>query len=89
MADVLLQFLPQLSLNMHFRWQDRVGSYTDFDGQVNDYAPYALLDARLTYQQPKWKIYAEANNLFDTRYHDYGLVEEPGRWLTAGISLSL
>ena len=47
---------------MHFRWQDRVGSYTDFDGQVNDYAPYALLDARLTYQQPKWKIYAEANN---------------------------
>ena len=74
---------------MHFRWQDRVGSYTDFDGQVNDYAPYALLDARLTYQQPKWKIYAEANNLFDTRYHDYGLVEEPGRWLTAGISLSL
>ena len=88
-ADVQLQFMPQLSLNMHFRWQDRVGSYTDFDGQVNDYAPYALLDARLTYQQPKWKIYAEANNLFDTRYHDYGLVEEPGRWLTAGISLSL
>ena len=31
----------------------------------------------------------EANNLFDTRYHDYGLVTQPGRWLIAGISLAL
>jgi iron complex outermembrane receptor protein len=38
---------------------------------------------------PAWKLYAEANNLFDTSYHDYGLVEQPGRWLIAGVSIRL
>jgi iron complex outermembrane receptor protein len=71
------------------RWQDRVGSYTDFDGSVCDYRPYCLADARLTWQMPAWKLYAEANNLFDTSYHDYGLVEQPGRWLIAGVSIRL
>ena len=88
-ANLQLQILPQLLLGINGHWQDRVGSYTDFEGQKNDYEPYFLMDARLSFQQPRWKIYAEANNIFDTRYHDFGLVEEPGRWLTAGISLSL
>ena len=88
-ANTRLQFSKMLSLSLNFRWQDRVGSYTDFDGTVCDYEPYALLDTRLTWQQLRWKVYLEANNLFDTRYHDYGLVTQPGRWLIAGISLAL
>ena len=88
-ANARLQLSKPLSLSLNFRWQDRVGSYTDFDGTVCDYEPYALLDTRLTWQQPRWKVYLEANNLFDTRYHDYGLVTQPGRWLIAGISLGL
>ena len=88
-ANTRLQFSKMLSLSLNFRWQDRVGSYTDFDGTVCDYEPYALLDTRLTWQQLRWKVYLEANNLFDTRYHDYGLVTQPGRWLIAGISLGL
>jgi iron complex outermembrane receptor protein len=88
-ANARLQLLQKLGLNLNFRWQDRVGTYTDFDGQTHDYEPYALTDARLTWQESRWKAYVEANNLFDTRYHDFGLVEQPGRWLIAGISLSL
>ena len=88
-AHARIQLLKPLSLSLNFRWQDRVGSYTDFEGIVCDYKPYALFDSRLTWQQPKWKVYLEANNLFDTRYHDYGLVEQPGRWLIAGFSLGL
>ena len=88
-ANARLQLSKPLSLRLNFRWQDRVGSYTDFDGIVCDYKPYALFDTRLTWQQPRWKVYLEANNLFDTRYHDYGLVTQPGRWLIAGISLAL
>ena len=78
-----------LILGVNFRWQDRVGSYTDFDGNVCDYAPYALVDTRLTWHQSSWKVYIEANNLFNTHYHDYGLVPQPGRWLIAGFSLRL
>ena len=79
----------QLMLGVNLRWQDRVGTYTDFEGAVQDYKPYLLTDARLTWQQPKWKMYVEANNLFDITYHDFGLVEQHGRWLIAGITLSL
>ncbi len=84
-----LQLMKRLSLSLDFRWQDRVGSYTDFDGRPNDYEPYALLDARMTYLQDKWKVYIEANNVFDKKYHDYGLVEQPGRWIIAGFNISI
>ena len=88
-ANALCRITQRLSLNVTGRWQDRVGSYTDFDGTVCDYQPYALVDTRLTWQEPRWKAYIEANNLFDTSYHDYGLVEQPGRWLIAGFSIHL
>lgn len=85
-TNLQLQPLKRLHVGFNFRWQDRVGSYTDFDGRVNDYKPYGLLDIRITWQQTKWKAYIESNNTFDTKYHDYGLVEQPGRWLIAGIT---
>lgn len=88
-ANAQVPIVDKLTLGLNFRWQDRVGSYTDFDGIIHDYKPYALVDTRLSWQQKKWKIYLEANNLFDTSYHDYGLVEQPGRWLIAGFHLSL
>ena len=88
-ARVDLPLIKRLTLGLNFRWQDRVGQYTDFDGATHDYEPYALLDARLTWQQSQWKVYAEANNLTDKRYRDYGLVEQPGRWLIFGASITL
>ena len=88
-AKAQLQITRQLSLGVNLRWQDRVGTYTDFEGLTHDYEPYALIDTRLTWAEAKWKAYIEANNLLDTSYHDYGLVEQPGRWLIAGFSISL
>ena len=88
-AKLRMPLSQRLCLSITTRWQDRVGSYTDFDGIVQNYKPYILTDARLTWQQPSWKLYVEANNLFDTTYHDYGLVEQPGRWLIGGFCLSL
>ena len=84
-----LPLIKHLSLGLDYRWQDRVGSYTDFEGSVNHYKPYMVTDARLTWQQTKWKAYIEANNLFDVSYRDYGLVEQPGRWIIVGCSLRI
>ena len=88
-ANAQMPLTDRLSFSLSGRWQDRVGSYTDFDGTIQDYRPYFLLDSRLTWQQPTWKLYLEATNLLDTRYRDYGLVTQPGRWLIAGFSISL
>ena len=88
-ANALVPIVDKLTLGVKLRWQDRVGQYTDFEGRAQDYKPYALVDTRLTWQEPKYKLYLEANNLFDTTYHDYGLVEQPGRWIIAGINIKL
>ena len=88
-ANAQVPLFARLTLGANFRWQDRVGQYTDFNGIAHDYKPYALVDARLTWQEAKYKLYLEANNLLDKDYVDYGHVEQPGRWLIAGFSISL
>ena len=88
-ASARLPLFNNLWLNVNLRWQDRVGQYTDFDGAVCDYEPYALADTRLSWQKPVYELYAEANNLLNTTYRDYGLVPQPGRWLIAGIRVKL
>ena len=88
-ANAQIHLVSNLTLGVNFRWQDRVGQYTDFDGHAQDYKPYALVDTRLTWQEPKYKLYIEANNLLDTSYHDFGLVEQPGRWIIAGFNVKL
>ena len=88
-AKANIPLSKRLTLGLHLRYQDREGQYTDFDGKVYDYEPYALLDTRLTWQQNNWKVYAEANNLFDKDYRDFGLVKQPGRWIIIGASMRL
>ena len=79
-----------LSLKLNCRWQDRVGSYTSFDGSVCDYQPYALVDARIQRQFQHFELYAEVNNLFDNRsYIDFGNVQQPGLWFVSGIKVHL
>ena len=80
----------QLSMNVSCRWQDRVGTYTSFSGEVSDYSPYALVDARIQWEARRYTLYAEANNLLDNRsYVDFGNVEQPGLWLIGGIKIRL
>ena len=88
-ARANIPLYKRLTLGLHLRYQDREGQYTDFDGKVYDYEPYVLLDTRLTWQQNNWKVYAEANNLFDKDYRDFGLVKQPGRWIIIGASVRL
>ena len=76
------------SARLNCRFQDRVGSYTSFDGVLRQYSPYALVDARLQKQSQHYTVYLEANNLLDNRtYVDFGNVQQPGLWLVSGITL--
>ena len=46
--------IKNLTLSWHFRWQDRAGSYVRYvngkAGEVADYAPFAILDLKASYQ---------------------------------------
>ena len=79
----------QLSLGLNFRLQDRTGQYTTFSGDICNYRPFALLDARLQWAMPRYTVYAELNNALDNRsYVDYGNVPQPGIWFVAGGRIS-
>ena len=88
-ANLQLNIVSRLDLGINFRWQGRRGIYTDFDGTVKEYSPYSVVDARLSWTAPKYKLYLEANNIFDKNYIDYGCVPQPGTWLIAGLSVEL
>ena len=85
----LTTHLSPLTLTIGYRWQDRIGSYTTVDGEVRAYHPYSVVDARLAWNNEPYSIYVEGNNLTAHHYVDYGNVEQPGCWVTAGIKLTL
>ena len=74
----------KLDLTLCYRFQDRMGSYTDTDGQIQPYHPYSVVDARLVWDADTYSIYIAGNNLTCHRYVDYGNVRQPGLWLTVG-----
>lgn len=87
-ASLGLDLLPNLALDVNYRFQERRGSYTGTDGINRAYKPYQLVDARLAWSKPRYSVYVEANNLFDTDYVDYGNVPQPGLWVMAGARFS-
>ena len=83
-ASLLLHLMKRLDLSVMYRFQDRMGSYTTVDGEVKNYHPYSVVDARLSWNADSYSIYIETNNLTSKRYVDYGNVPQPGCWVMAG-----
>ena len=69
--------------------QKRTGTYLTVDGVTKPYHTYDLVDARLTWSQPTYSIYAQANNIFSRNYVDYGKVEQPSAWIVVGARLHI
>ncbi|WP_167613681.1 TonB-dependent receptor plug domain-containing protein [Maribellus sediminis] len=87
------QIIRRLFFDLKFVFQDREGSYTEFEdtapvGEV-PYDPFWLVDGKLSYKSKGMSLFASVNNIFNVRYNDIGNVIQPGRWLKAGISWEL
>lgn len=88
-ANLQTHLWKHLDLGVNYRLQHRTGTYQDYDKEVHRYGTYGVLDARLSWNDRKWSAYVEGNNLLDKRYVDIGNVEQPGRWVMAGIAIHL
>ncbi len=83
------------SANWNLRYEDRTGSYSVYDSETrtytgeDDYKPFFLTDVRFLWQNKKFEIYADASNLFNIQYRDFGDILMPGRWIKAGIKIKL
>lgn len=84
-AQLRMCLTEELELTLGYRWQDRMGQYTTIDGEIKDYHPYSIIDARLSWTKNSHSIYVEGNNLTGHRYVDYGNVPQPGCWITGGL----
>ena len=84
-AQLRMCLTEELELTLGYRWQDRMGQYTTIDGEIKDYHPYSIIDARLSWTKNSHSIYIEGNNLTGHRYVDYGNVPQPGCWITGGL----
>jgi len=82
------RIVSRFSMSWDFRWQDRVGSYLS-DGKLVGYHPYAMLDAKLQWDAPKYQVYVQATNITNHHYYDLAAVPQPGIWLMAGARLKL
>lgn len=69
--------------------QSRHGDYTDISGNVVSYTPFWTLDGKIYWKNEFLEMYIECSNLFDKTYYDYGGLPQPGRWLRAGVVVSI
>jgi len=88
-ARLQMNLTEHLQLVVNYRWQDRMGTYTNTEGMVCNYHPYSVIDSRLSWNADSYSVYVEGNNLASHRYVDYGNVPQPGIWMTTGVKVTL
>ncbi len=81
------------SVDLKVLFQDREGSYTQFDkgdwGNEVEFNPFWTFDAKVNYVIKSVQIYVSVNNIFNVDYIDFGNIVQPGRWAKVGISYQL
>ena len=81
------------NLTLGMNLQDRQGSYIRYNFDSKEYysiayTPYLLADARLNYTLKRFGAFFEIYNLFDAKYVELGSIDQPGRSIHLGVSLS-
>lgn len=84
------QLVKNLTVSWNAGYNDRAGSYTDFDsGELTAYKPYILAGCRVTWENRSFMVYADVNNLLNENYVDYGGLPQPGRYGMVGVRWKL
>lgn len=81
-----------LEATWSLRVQDREGAYLLYrDGQptgsLRPYGAHALLDCRLSWMRPRYRVYVDLTNLTGSRYFDLANVRQPGFAVMAGLAV--
>nr|WP_319510272.1 TonB-dependent receptor [uncultured Draconibacterium sp.] len=87
------QLAKGLTLDLHFVFQNREGSYTQFENKMPvgevAYDPFWVFDGKLNYRYKKFTLFASVNNIFDKQYNDIGNIIQPGRWFKTGLAYKI
>jgi len=72
----------KLKGSWRFSYQDRNGMRT----ATENYQPFWLVNSRIMWKTSSTEFYLMVANLLNTKYYDFGTIEQPGRWISLGIS---
>jgi len=91
---LILSICNRVYKNLKMSWSvsfySRAGTYTDFKtGSETRYKPFYLLDCRLFYDEKPVYLFIECSNLTGVNYIDIGNIEQPGRWIKAGLNINI
>ena len=53
------------------------------------YRPYSLLDGKVSWDEKKWSVWLEADNMLNVSYIDHGNIPQPGIWIKFGAAYRL
>lgn len=95
--QVSLRMTQKLHKKIFANWgiliQDRNGKYTQYNngnfGNEKNYKIVTLVNLKLSWQDKKWTIFAEASNLLNQNYYDISNVPQPGIWVQGGASFKI
>ena len=90
-ADLVVNYYltENISLNLVCSFQDRAGSYTEYESEEElSYNPVLLVSSRLRWKIGWFNIFGEGSNLLNQKYYDYANVPVPGIWLRTGLSVT-
>jgi iron complex outermembrane receptor protein len=84
----------KLSADWRFRWQQREGSYTQYENNVATgkevaYPAFSLLDVKLNWRRNRLQVHLTVNNLLNVTYYDLGNLPQPGFWLMGGVAYDI
>jgi iron complex outermembrane receptor protein len=94
-ADLLIyhQVWRNLGASWAFSYQAREGGYIKYVNTIPEtsetpYNPFFVLDLQINYKLRKWMVFAEATNLLNTEFVDFGNVPQAGRWIRMGVKFN-
>jgi iron complex outermembrane receptor protein len=88
-AAVDARIARKLYYSGRLTWQDRNGSYNDALGQTVRYKPFWLFDSGLSWRENQFTLYAEASNILNSQWYDFGGIIQPGLWIRGGVTVSI
>lgn len=79
----------QLATYLNFRSKHLTFSITERFVERISYRNYFLTDAKIAYNWKSYRLFLDANNVFDATYIEASAIPLPGRWFNLGFSYSI
>ncbi|MBK8880820.1 MAG: TonB-dependent receptor [Bacteroidales bacterium] len=88
-SGIDFRIVMRLYNSTRLTYHDRSSVYQDATGRLVSYKPFWLCDSKVYWKEKHFSIYAEATNVFNTGYYDFGGIVQPGVWFMCGISADI